>query len=134
MEINNFIIFIIILLLSIVLYKSAKIFNYNKKNNFENYKDSTTDSTFIIKKGVGYNIGMEESIRGSGLFTDTSYEDCKDKWESCGSQSSSPDICQRKYSGNCMIHTESENCTPDRDNCNISTYLDSSVVGILIFL
>lgn len=124
MEINNFIIFIIILLLSIVLYKSAKIFNYNKKNNFENYIDSTTDSTFIITKGAGYKIGMEDSIRGSGLLTDTSYEDCKDKWESC--KNISPNICQRQYSGNCMIHTESENCTPDRDNCDISTYLDST--------
>ena len=124
MEINNFIIFIIILLLSIVLYKSAKIFNYNKKNNFENYTDSTIDSTFIIKKGAGNNIGMEESITESGLLTNTSYEDCKDKWESC--KNISPDICQRKYSGNCMIHTESENCTPDRDNCNILTYLDAT--------
>ena len=124
MEINNFIIFIIIILLSIILYKSAKIFNYNKKNNFENYIDSTTDSTFIITKGAGYKIGMEDSIRGSGLFTDTSYEDCKDKWESC--KKISPNICQRQYSGNCMIHTVSENCTPDRDNCDISTYLDST--------
>ena len=49
MEINNFIIFIIIILLSIVLYKCAKIYNFRE---MEKFFDKSWLQTVIFKRNI----------------------------------------------------------------------------------
>ena len=111
MEINNFIIFIIIILLSIILYKSAKIFNYNKKENFSTVI-GTRDSTGIWKQSLNEY--------------DQLIEDCKGEWTKCSSDTNNE--CKRTYrisnpgyigvSDTCIgSNGETQKCTPDLDNC-----------------
>lgn len=116
MEINNFIIFIIILLLSIVLYKSAKIFNYNKKENFSS----------LLKKGLGDDTGRwNQSLNEY----DQLIEDCKGEWTKC---SDTNNECKRTYrisnpgyigaSDTCIgSNGKTQKCTPDLDDCISST-------------
>ena len=121
MEINNFIIFIIIILLSIVLYKSAKIFNYNKKEK-ENYNDY---NTLVLGAGNSYNkIGSNVNT-----YNELKIEDCKGEWAQCtdtpnGECIRNYNISNPNYLGsNCMeSNNATQFCTPDRGECDNNIY------------
>tara|TARA_B100000575_G_C23132198_1_gene656938 strand:- start:395 stop:2566 length:2172 start_codon:yes stop_codon:yes gene_type:complete len=122
MEINNFIIFIIIILLSIILYKSAKIFNYNKKENFSTVI-GTRDNTGL------WNQSLNEY--------DQLIEDCKGEWTKCSSDTNNE--CKRTYrisnpgytgvSDTCIgSDGEPQKCTPDLDDC--ISYTEYTINGV----
>ncbi len=87
MEINNFIIFIIIIVLSIILYKCAKIFNLRKMEKFSDrystsFNKGTTDSTGHIEKTTGP--------------LDVSFADCEGDWSEC-TYDSTNNNCKKIY-------------------------------------
>jgi len=115
MEINNFIIFIIIILLSIVLYKCAKIFNLRKMEKFDNTQLGLGD-------GHGNTENNVDPLTGN-------YINCKGNWGSCISYDDN-NSCKKTYEienedyigGSCAYNTgDIKECIFDKCN-NINTY------------
>lgn len=88
MEINNFIIFIIIIVLSILLYKCAKIFNLRK---MEKFSDRYSTS---FNKGTRDFTGHIENT--TGPLDVSSFADCEGDWSEC-TYDSTNNNCKKTY-------------------------------------
>ena len=88
MEINNFIIFIIIIVLSIILYKCAKIFNLRKMEKFSD------------KYPTSHNIGTRDADghieKTTGPLDVSSLADCEGDWSEC-TYDSTNNNCKKTY-------------------------------------
>mgnify|MGYP001223767784 CR=1 FL=1 len=82
MELNKLILFLIIIFLSIIIFKCAKIFNIKKIEKF----------SFRGQKGFTDNSGHVSSFVDN-MLNDTTYLRCDGDWGSCSNQSG----CQQIY-------------------------------------
>ena len=125
MEINKFIIFLIIIIFSIIIYKCAKIFNLKKTETYINFH-----SQFGFNDSTGY---VEKNVDDLG---DTTYLSCKGAWDNCSStlnvaNSTNGSSCQKtyiitnqdNYLEECKFeHGQKKNCIPDMCK-NIDSYI-----------
>ena len=119
MEINNFIIFIIIILLSIILYKCAKIYNLRKIENF-NTQLGLHDGHGNIERNV-------DPLTGN-------YINCKGNWSSCvyndtnNTCNKTYEIENEDYIGSSCPHNTGDIKECIYDECNqINTYTKNGV-------